>query len=152
MTLNVGTTLQLDLVDTRGEPRGLSSESATFLYFMRAPTCAQCNAAVRKLAEQEASLREHGVDVVIALPTSASEAATWKTAKKVPFDVVTGRNGTAHEAAGLLRRVFGLIQQSGGVLLDSQGAVRYMHVATNPGDSLRLAELNQAVADLPTRI
>lgn len=40
------------------------------------------------------------VDVVVALPTGTADAAAWKAGKGVPFDVVTGRTGTAHEEAG----------------------------------------------------
>lgn len=152
MNATVGTTLRLDLIDTNGEARPIRPEHATFVYFMRAPTCPQCNNAVRRLAQQQTNLRERGVDVVIALPTDTEEAAAWKSAKNVPFDVVTGRTGTAHEEAGLLRRVFGLIQQSGGILLDGEGSVRYLHISTNPGDSLRLRELDDAIDALPSAV
>lgn len=144
-----GNVLQLDLIDTDGKEFALDPGRATFVYFMRAPTCPQCNSAVRKLAAQKDTLRGQGVDVVVALPTGTADAAAWKTAKGVPFDVVTGRTGTAHEEAGLLRRVFGLVQQSGGMLLDGDGVVRYSHIATNPGDSLRLQELDEAILNLP---
>ncbi|WP_416416339.1 peroxiredoxin family protein [Paenarthrobacter aromaticivorans] len=144
-----GNVLHLDLIDTEGKEFALQSGRATFVYFMRAPTCQQCNSAVRKLAAKRDTLRGQGVDVVIALPTGTDDAVAWKTAKSVPLDVVTGRTGTAHEEAGLLRRVFGLIQQSGGILLDANGVVRYSHIVTNPGDSLRLQELEEAIANMP---
>ncbi|MEW9870711.1 redoxin domain-containing protein [Arthrobacter sp. HS15c] len=149
MNAYIGKALQLDLIDTDGKGFALEPGRATFVYFMRAPTCQQCNSAVRKLAARQDALRTVGVDVVVALPTGTEEAAAWKAAKRVPFDVVTGRSGTAHEEAGLLRKVFGLIQQSGGMLLDQDGQVRYSHVATNPGDSLRLPELDEAIQNLP---
>lgn len=144
-----GNVLQLDLIDTDGKEFTLDPGRATFVYFMRAPTCPQCNSAVRKLAAHKDTLRGQGVDVVVALPTGTDDAAAWKAAKRVPFDVVTGRTGTAHAEAGLLRGMFGLIQQSGGMLLDGDGVVRYSHIATNPGDSLRLQELDEAIVNLP---
>lgn len=143
-----GKPLHLDLIDTEGKELALEPGRATFVYFMRAPTCPQCNSAVRKLAVQERALQDLGVKIIIALPTGTNEAAAWKTAKGVPFDVVTGRTGTVHEEAGLMRRVFGLVQQSGGILLDNNGLVRYSHIATNPGDSLRLPELQEAIENL----
>lgn len=149
MNITIGKALQLDLIDTDGKEFAPEPGRAIFLYFMRAPSCPQCNSAVRKLVGQRDALREHGVDVVVALPTITDEAAVWKAAKRVPFDVVTGRVGTAHEEAGLLRRVFGLVQQSGGILLDRGGLVRYSHIATNPGDSLRVHELDEAIKSLP---
>lgn len=145
----IGTKLDLALVDTTGKSFPIEEGRATFLYFMRAPTCQQCNGAVRKLASQQEALRERGVDVVIALPTDTEEAAAWKSAKQVPFDVVTGQAGTAHEHAGLLLKAFGLVQQSGGILFDRQARVRYQHIATNPGDSLRMRELEAAIENLP---
>lgn len=149
MNAHIGKAPQLDLIDTEGMEFALKPERATFVYFMRAPTCPQCNSAVRKLAAHQDALRAQDVDIVVALPTGTEEAAAWKAAKRVPFDVVTGRRGTAHEDAGLLRKVFGLIQQSGGMLLDQDGLVRYSHIATNPGDSLRLPELDEAIQNLP---
>lgn len=146
---SIDSTLHLDLVDTDGNAVSLDTGRSTFLYFMRAPTCPQCNSAARTLAAERDSLRLRGVDVVIALPTDTQEAAAWKAAKAIPLTVVTGRSGTAHEHAGLLRRVFGLIQQSGGILVDDAGRVRYQHIATNPGDSLRMKELVAAIDALP---
>ena len=145
METSVGRKLQLDLVDTEGAAVPLGGDSATFVYFMRAPSCAQCNSAVRKLAAQQEALKRNGVEVVIALPTDSSGARAWKESKSVALTVATGRVGSAHEEAGLLRRVFGLVQQSGGILVDREGTVRYSHIATNPGDSLRPQELDHAV-------
>jgi hypothetical protein len=67
----------------------------------------------------------------------------------VPFDVVTGKEGTAHEEVGLLKKVFGLLQQSGNILLDHDGIVRYVHVSTNPGASYNEAEVAAAISTLP---
>jgi hypothetical protein len=43
-----------------------------------------------------------------------------------------GSQGTPHETIGLSRKVFGSMQQSGSVLIDSQGIVRHTHGATMP--------------------
>jgi hypothetical protein len=45
---------------------------------------------------------------------------------------VTGADGSAHEAVGLLRAVFGAVQQSGTVVVDRAGLVRYAKAATLP--------------------
>jgi peroxiredoxin len=149
--MNIGSPLELDLVDTSGTAVHLQDyrgRSNVFVYFMRATTCAQCNAAVRALARQRDDLRSRGVEVLIAVPSDTATAAAWQAKQAVPFPVVTGRTGTAHEDAGLVRKVFGAIQQSGGILTDRSGIVRYAHVSTNPGASYKAADLDAAIRDL----
>ena len=151
MSLEIGSPLYLDLSNSDGGELSLDDyrgSSNVFVYFMRALSCAQCNAAVRTLAAQKDELAEAGVTVIVAVPEDAESAVAWKARKNVPFAVVTGRNGTPHAEAGLLRKVFGAIQQSGGVLVDMQGIVRYSHVSTNPGASYNKAELAAAIAQL----
>lgn len=151
MSLEIGSTLQLDLRNSDGGELSLDDYRGTdnvFVYFMRALSCAQCNAAVRTLAAQEDELAASGVKVIVAVPEDAASAVAWKAKKNVPFPVVTGKDGTPHAEAGLLRKVFGAIQQSGGVLVDRQGVVRYAHVSTNPGASYNKGELAAAIAGL----
>ncbi len=151
MTLEIGSTLSLKLESVDGEPfalEGFRGEDNVFVYFMRTISCAQCNAAVRALAAQRSELEAADVKVVIAVPDDAADAAAWKQKRDVPFPVVVGQDGTAHAEAGLLRKVFGALQQSGGVLVDKQGAVRYAHVSTNPGASYKRDELAAAIAAL----
>jgi peroxiredoxin len=151
MTLETGSTLHLDVLQSDGTPLSLDDYRGTdnvFVYFMRALSCAQCNAAVRTLTAQQDELAASGVKVIVAVPEDAESATAWKAKKGVPFPVVVGKNGTPHAEAGLLRKVFGAIQQSGGVLLDKQGVVRYSHVSTNPGASYNKQELASAIAGL----
>lgn len=151
MSLEIGSTLHLDLRESDGAAMSLEDYRGThnvFVYFMRALSCAQCNAAVRTLASQKDDLEASGVKVVVAVPEDAESATAWKAKKGVPFPVVVGKDGTPHAEAGLLRKVFGAIQQSGGVLVDKQGVVRYAHVSTNPGASYNKAELATAIAGL----
>jgi len=151
MSLEIGSTLHLDLRESDGKALSLDDYRGTdnvFVYFMRALSCAQCNAAVRTLAAQKDELAASGVKVIVAVPEDAESATAWKAKKAVPFPVVVGKDGTPHAEAGLLRKVFGAIQQSGGVLVDKQGVVRYAHVSTNPGASYNKAELATAIAGL----
>lgn len=145
--LENGATPSLSLVDTNDAPIDLGGRS-TFVYFMRALSCAQCNAAVSKIAKDRSVFDDAGVRVLIAVPEDRDAAAKWKAKKGVPFEVVVGQAGTAHEEVGLLRKVFGLLQQSGSVLLDGSGVVRHTHVSTNPGASYNEAEITGAVAAL----
>jgi len=43
--------------------------------------------------------------------------------------------GGAHALAGLDKKAFGLIQQSGTLVIDTDGSVLYQRVATNPESS-----------------
>ena len=150
--LEIGTAPTLSLVDTTGQPVTLDNGNAsggTFVYFMRALSCAQCNAAVAKITKGRAAFDAAGVRVIVAVPEDRDAAAAWKAKKGVPFEVVVGQSGTAHEEVGLLKKVFGLLQQSGNILLDQNGVVRYTHVSTNPGASYNEAEVAAAVAALP---
>jgi peroxiredoxin len=150
--LEIGTAPTLSLVDTTGQSVTLDNgrtSGGTFIYFMRALSCAQCNAAVAKIAKGRAAFDAAGVRVIVAVPEDRDAAAKWKAKKVVPFDVVVGQSGTAHEEVGLLKKVFGLLQQSGNILLDHDGVVRYTHVSTNPGASYNETEVVAAVAALP---
>ncbi|KJC64291.1 Peroxiredoxin [Agreia bicolorata] len=151
MSLEIGSTLTMQLRESDGPDLSLESYRGTdnvFIYFMRALSCAQCNAAVKTLSAQKAELEAAGVKVIVAVPEDAEAATAWKAKKGVPFPVVVGKDGTAHAEAGLLRKVFGAIQQSGGILLDKSGVVRYAHVSTNPGASYNRGELTAAIAAL----
>jgi peroxiredoxin len=150
--LEIGTAPTLSLVNTVGQEVTLdnsATNNATFIYFMRALSCAQCNAAVAKLGKGRQAFTEAGVRVLVAVPEDRDAAAAWKTTKNVPFEVVVGQSGSAHEEVGLLRKVFGLVQQSGTILLDRGGVVRYTHASTNPGASYNESEVAAAIAALP---
>ena len=151
MPLEIGSTLNLQLREIGRGDLNLADYRGTsnvFVYFMRALSCAQCNAAVRTLATQQAELAAAGVQVIVAVPEDEAAATVWKSKRAVPFPVVIGKDGTAHAEAGLLRKVFGAIQQSGGVLLDKEGTVRYSHISTNPGASYNKADLAAAIETL----
>ncbi len=149
MVVEVGTTPTLSLKDSTGAPIRLADfHEPVYLYFMRALSCAQCNAHVQNMAKSAADFDAAGVKVVVATPSTVEEAAAWKEKKGVPFPVVVGTDGTAHEELGLMKKVFGAIQQSGGVLFDKDGVVRYAHASTNPGASYNKAEVAAAITAL----
>ncbi|WP_433956014.1 peroxiredoxin family protein [Janibacter indicus] len=146
-----GSHLDLHVIDTNGATYPLDQfrgRSAVFVYFMRAILCMQCNAHVRTLASQQETLRSEGVEVIIVIPDTVEAAAEWKAKKSIPFPVVVGADTNVHAQIGLMRKVFGALQQSGGVLIDRDGVVRYTHSATNPGGSYDAAALEAAIAQL----
>ena len=149
--LELGSTPVLSLVDTHGQDLALRLQSGgrgTFIYFMRALSCAQCNAAVARMVRERLTFDAAGIRVLIAVPEERAAAARWQEHKNIPFEVVVGISGTAHAEVGLLRKVFGLVQQSGSILLDQDGVVRHSHVSTNPGASYDGAEVAQAISAL----
>ncbi|MET7332320.1 peroxiredoxin family protein [Nonomuraea sp. NPDC005650] len=123
------------LEDTDGRPVRLSDyqgKSAVLIYFMRSTSCPVCYRHVQDLIRRRDEFAGDGVQVFVAVPEDRQEAAAWKARRRVPFPVLVGLRGTPHETIGLSRKVFGSLQQSGSILVDSQGIVRHAHGATLP--------------------
>ncbi|MEV0403374.1 peroxiredoxin family protein [Actinoallomurus sp. NPDC050550] len=123
------------LEDTDGRAVRLSDyrgKNAVLIYFMRSTSCPVCNRHVQDLIRRRDEFAADDVQVLVALPADRREAAAWKDKRQVPFPVLVGRRGTPHEMIGLSRKVFGSMQQSGSILVDSQGIVRHAHGATMP--------------------
>jgi peroxiredoxin len=125
----------LDLVDAAGAPVRLRDHLDRFhvlLYFMRATTCPVCVRHVRDLARHAEEYAALGARILVVVPEGLPTASAWAATQRLPFPVVTGADGSAHEAVGLLRAVFGAVQQSGTVLIDRAGLIRYTKAATIP--------------------
>jgi peroxiredoxin len=153
--IDTGTTLPaLDLEDSSGQqvslPQYLGS-SGVLLYFMRATTCPICNRHVAELQSQVDAYARRGINVVIAVPEGAETAKAWKASKGISLPVVSGRTGSPYEAIGLGMRVFGAIQQSGTILVDKEGVVRYSHGSTIPTGSYDPAATEAAAEQLAAR-
>lgn len=149
--LEIGSTPTLALTDTEGHDVAVADhrgEDSVYIYFMRALSCAQCNAHVQNMVKNKADFDAANVTVLIAVPEEPVDAASWKAKRDIPFTVVIGKEGTAHAEVGLLRKVFGALQQSGSILLDQNGVVRYTHASTNPVTSYNRTEVAAAIADL----
>ncbi|GIH74700.1 peroxiredoxin family protein [Planobispora longispora] len=123
------------LEDTDGQVVRLSDyrgDQAVLVYFMRSTSCPVCNRHVHDLIRRRDEFAAGGLRVFVAVPEDRRTAAEWKTRRRIPFPVLTGRGGAPHEMIGLSRKVFGSLQQSGSVLIDSRGIVRHAHGATMP--------------------
>jgi peroxiredoxin len=116
------------------------------LYFMRAAGCSICGAHVQQLAAEKQRLNELKVEVVIVVPEGEAEARALREEKKLPFAVVAGQD--AHAQMGLTRAVFGSIQQSGTVVVDSTGNIALLTRATWPGNALDLPGVLAVLARL----
>ena len=150
--IETGSTPHLDLEDTDGNIITIADFKGTtnvLIYFMRALSCAQCNAHVHSFVKNQAEFDTANVKIIVAVPEDLKDAAAWKSRKNIPYTVVAGATGTPHESVGLLRKVFGTLQQSGTILFDSNGAVTYTQVSTVPTTSYNRAEIAVALAALP---
>lgn len=131
--LEIGSTApDAPLTDSEGAALRLTDyrgHGAVLVYFLRTTSCPVCNHHVRDLTERSATWAAAGVEVLLAVPEDRATAAKWRTRRGIPFRVLTGN---AHEAAGLGRGMLGAIQQSGTLLLDAAGTVRYARGATIP--------------------
>jgi peroxiredoxin len=87
---------------------------------------------VRDLARHADEFAALGARILVVIPEGAQTARLWAARRGLPFPVVTGANGSPHEAVGLPRAVFGAVQRSGTVLVDRAGVVRYTKAATMP--------------------
>ncbi|MEU6267173.1 peroxiredoxin family protein [Saccharopolyspora shandongensis] len=152
--LETGSTApDIALEDTAGHAVRLADYHGTdnvLLYFMRSTTCLVCNSHVKDLAGRAADLTAANVRVLVAVPEGRAAAAAWQAKRELPFRVVTGQRGTPHEAVGLMKKVFGAIQQSGSLLIDRDGVVRHTHVATMPTNSYDKKGITKAINALPT--
>src|ERR1700744_2890682 len=149
--LEIGSTPDLKLEDTDGSAVSLADyrgKENVLIYFMRALSCAQCNAHVQSFVKNQSEFDAAKVKIIVAVPEDLKDAAAWKASKNIPYTVVAGASGTPHESVGLLRKVFGTLQQSGTILFDGTGAVRYTQVSTVPTTSYNRSEMASALAEL----
>jgi peroxiredoxin len=150
--IEVGSKPDLQLEDTEGNTVKIADfkgKENVLIYFMRALTCAQCNAHVQSFIRNQAEFDSAGVKIIVAVPEDLKDAAAWKSRKHIPYTVVGGAAGTPHESVGLLRKVFGTIQQSGTILFDGNGVVIYTQVSTVPTTSYNRADIGAALTALP---
>ncbi|MFF3666177.1 peroxiredoxin family protein [Microtetraspora malaysiensis] len=142
------------LEDTDGQAVRLSDyqgNHAVLIYFMRSTSCPVCNRHVQDLIRRRDELAADNVRVLVAVPEDRQAAAEWKAKRQIPFPVLTGRHSIPHEMIGLSRKVFGSLQQSGSILIDSQGIIRHAHGATMPTSGYQRKAITAAAQALRTR-
>ncbi|TXC96849.1 peroxiredoxin family protein [Streptomyces sp. ISID311] len=153
--LEIGTTApDIALEDTAGRPVRLADhlgEHGVLVYFMRSTSCPVCNGHVKDLAKRSVEFATNGVRVLVAVPEGRQDAAAWQSRNGLPFPVVTGREGSPHAAVGLMKKVFGAMQESGSILVDSHGIVRHAHSATLPTSSYDKKGIARAIEELRGR-
>jgi hypothetical protein len=120
--------------ELRGDARGVA------LYFMRAAGCAICVRHVRELSRL--GLADRKVTPVVVVPGGDAQAERVRRVAGA-VRVVATPDAEAHHAAGLPRAM--LVQQSGTLLIDADGQVRYRLAATLPTGGFDAAALTAAV-------
>jgi peroxiredoxin len=146
--LEIGTSAPAaPLTDAEGRSVRLTDfrgRSAVLVYFLRTTTCPVCNRHVRDLAERAEALTAAGVEVLVAVPEDREAAAKWRAKRGIPFRVLAG--DAAYSAAGLGRGMLGTMQQSGTLLIDVDGVVRYARGAAMPTGGYDGKDVADAVA------
>ena len=83
--LEIGSVADIQLEDTEGHKISVADyrgKENVFLYFMRALSCAQCNAHVRSLAKSKADFDAANVRIIIAVPEGNADAGRSCAAAK----------------------------------------------------------------------
>lgn len=102
-----------------------------------------------QLGQAAKRFHERGVEVLVLGPGGPERARWLAHLIRAPYAVLADREREVFRAYGYARRIVSLIQQSGAVLVDSGGRVRYLRRATNPLAALDLPELERAIEALP---
>ncbi len=102
-----------------------------------------------QLGQAAGRLRGRGAEILVLGPGGAERARWLARLIRAPFPVLADREREVFRAYGYARRIVSLIQQSGTVLVDPGGKLRYVRRATNPLGALDLPELERAIEALP---
>ncbi len=102
-----------------------------------------------QLGQAARRLHEKGLEILVFGPGGREKARRHARLIRAPYPVLADPAREVFRAYGYTRRIVSTIQQSGTVLVDRAGLVRYQRRATNPLGALSLPELEAAVEVLP---
>ena len=125
-----------------------SLNQTTVLYFMRAAICPQCNRHAREIDAALPELAQRGMGAIVIVPEDTQAAQKVKERNHLSLPVMAS-NGDAHALVGLEKKLLGLIQQSGTVVVNKAGEVLYKRIATNPEGSFDSSEFETFLASQP---
>lgn len=137
----------LDWVPTSVSLRERRAFGHVVLYFLRALYCPSGHANVRRLTALKATLANYEATPLVIGPGTLDEAAALVERLKPPFPVLADEKGDVVATYGFRKAFLNTVQQSGVVLIDRGGVVRYVRRVTNPmagldADALFLALRN----------
>ncbi|MEC3854099.1 peroxiredoxin [Paenarthrobacter ureafaciens] len=140
----------LDVNDASGNTLNLkdfAGQSSVLIYFMRTSTCQVCVNHVRDLGKHKAELDAHGITVLVAIPEGAEAVAKWQAKSGSPFIGISAPSGSTHAEFGLNKKIFGSMQETGVVLADASGRVRYTRSAVIATGAYNWEELYSAMKE-----
>lgn len=90
----------------------------------------------------------YGATALFLGPGSPSDAAKLASRLQSPFPVLADEDGSVAAAYGFRRVMLKTILQSGTVLVDRDGVIRYVRRSTNPSGALDVDSLFLALRHL----
>lgn len=118
------------------------------IYFMRAFHCLPCRAHARRLAAARARFYSYGVVPLIIGPGSPSDAESLASRLQIPYPVLADETGRVAAAYGFRKVLFNTVLQSGTVLIDKDGVIRYARRTANPSSGYDAESLFLALRNL----
>ncbi|MFE4198667.1 peroxiredoxin family protein [Paenarthrobacter sp. NPDC056912] len=150
--INIHTMLPaFEVTDAQGGALSLTDsvgEDNVLIYFMRTSTCQVCINHLRDLAGHKAELDAYGIRVMVAIPEGQEAVARWQEKYGFPFTGIAAQAGSTHAEFGLNKKIFGSMQESGVVLADIDGVVRYTRSAVIATGAYNWPELFTAIREL----
>jgi peroxiredoxin len=122
-------------------------QQTTLVYFMRTAGCPVCLQNVRQIQKLLPELQTHKIAVIVVVPDSI-DAAGVKEKNGLTMPVLFG-NGDAQSLAGYDKKMFGIMQQSGNIVVNPAGEILSQKISTNPMQSFRKADLEALLAAKP---
>jgi len=110
-----------------------------------------CQHHVRQLAARYQEFRDLGAEVLVVGPGRPEAAAHLAERLKVPFPILADPSDAGRESLGL-RRFLGFLRESGAVVLDREGVVRYAHRTINAAAALPLEAILTTLRTLQEKV
>ncbi len=101
------------------------------------------------MGQAAGSFHERGLEILVFGPGGREKAGRLARLIRAPYPVLADPEREVFRAYGYTRRLVSLLQQSGVVLVDPAGRVRYLRRCANPFLALDLPELERAIEGLP---
>jgi peroxiredoxin len=120
---------------------------AVVLFFIRAFTCRACQQHARQLASVYQEFRQRATEVIVVGPGQPQEAAHYRDRLALPFPVVADPVGATARRFGVDRWLFKLVHQTGLIVVDAAGQMRYTRVQNTPAGVLDLDALWSVLDD-----
>lgn len=91
---------------------------------------------MRRLAARKATFDSYGTSLIAVGPGSPRDAQRLAATLEGPIPVLADETGAVPAAFGFRRVMLGSISQSGTVIVDRDGIIRYARRVTNPSAAL----------------